>query len=97
MGCIWGDIITAGPGADWRVMRTFSSPSVISISPIPDSWTRSISFLSFLRSMSGPGPERAQRRLEGELVAYRSKTRDHALGEVGKIGVAAKSLARVDV
>ena len=42
-----------GPPGAWRLMRTFSSPSVISISPIPDSWTRSISFFSLRRSMGG--------------------------------------------
>ena len=35
--------------ADPQLMRTFSSPSVISSSAMPDSWTRSISFLSFLQ------------------------------------------------
>src|SRR5437764_6727745 len=33
---------------------TFSSPSVISSSAIPDSWTRSISFFSLRRSMEVP-------------------------------------------
>src|SRR5690554_4082312 len=38
-------------------MRTFSSPSVTSSSEMPDSWTRSISFLSLRKSMlvSGMG------------------------------------------
>src|SRR6478672_517245 len=63
MGCMCGEAIMIGCPATWRLMRTFSSPSVISISPIPDSWTRSMSFFSFLRSMflafrmfaNGPG------------------------------------------
>src|SRR5687768_18578291 len=39
-----------------RLIRTFSSPSVISSSAMPDSSTRSINFFSFLRSILGlPG------------------------------------------
>src|SRR5215468_6468477 len=57
MGCIWGAaMMTGADPAICRLIRTFSSPSVISISPIPDSWTRSISFFSFRRSMASGLP-----------------------------------------
>src|SRR5258706_8295173 len=48
-----GIVIMPGcPGIPTRLILTFSSPSVISSSAMPDSCTRSISFFSFLRSIS---------------------------------------------
>src|SRR5437867_6024741 len=54
-----GAILTAPP----LTIFTFSSPSVISSSAIPDSWTRSISFFSLRRSIasSPPGGDSALR------------------------------------
>ncbi|EFI22948.1 hypothetical protein HMPREF9016_01333 [Neisseria sp. oral taxon 014 str. F0314] len=43
-----------GCAAVARVMRTFSSPSVTSISAMPDSSTKSISFFSLRKSISFP-------------------------------------------
>src|SRR5665647_705008 len=107
MGDMAGAIIIGGP-ANWRVMRTLSSPSVISISPMPDSWTRSMSFFSFLRSMkpflarcAGHGggllANGAQGGLQRELVAQGAEAADHAGRDVREIRVLAERLAGVDV
>src|SRR5690242_2802887 len=97
-GCREGVAMMTGAEADiCRLIRTFSSPSVISISPIPDSWTRSISFFSFLRSMSGAAPEVAAGRFQGELVDHGPQARDHAGGDVGEIGVFPEGFPGVDV
>src|SRR2546423_9450400 len=97
-------MITAPPAA-CRLMRTFSSPSVISISPMPDSCTRSISFFSWRRSTSGlvPGAgdlgrlQAAACRLQRELVAQGAEARDHADRQVGEIGMAPERLAGMHV
>src|SRR3989442_233225 len=47
-----GAILTAPP----LTIFTFSSPSVISSSAMPDSWTRSISFFSLRRSIASSPP-----------------------------------------
>src|SRR5688572_1062791 len=99
--CIAGAAIIMGAGTIWRLMRTFSSPSVISISPMPDSWTRSISFFSLRRSNSAPSllavQHSAQGRFQRQLVSLRSQSADHAAGEVGEIGLLPEGFARVDV
>src|SRR5678816_2957286 len=105
MACMCGVAIIIGWAASWRLMRTFSSPSVISISPMPDSWTRSISFFSFLRSIPGLSllwagrrfGEGAQCRLQGGLVAHRPQAADHAGGDVREIRVLPEGLAGVHV
>ena len=101
MCCIAGAAIISGAGADCRLMRTFSSPSVISISPMPDSWTRSISFFSLRRSNSAPSllsvQHSAQGRFQRQLVPLRAQSADHAAGQVGEIGVLPEGFARVDV
>src|SRR5438045_4120115 len=93
IGCIAGAAMSMGVGADdCRLMRTFSSPSVISISPMPDSWTRSISFLSFRRSISAPFStclllHLAQRRFQGQFVDHGTQSGDDASGQVREIRV----------
>src|SRR6267378_4408849 len=83
-----------------RLIRTFSSPSVISSSAIPDSCTRSISFLSFLKSICGrplfPGCI-GQRALQRVLIALRPEPADHPDGLVAEIGMAPEGLACVHV
>src|SRR5260221_1184688 len=97
MGCIEGAAMITGPAA-WRLMRTFSSPSVISISPMPDSCTRSISFFSFLRSIVlGFLFDRLEGGLQCEVVHHRSQTGDHALGQVREVRVLPEGLTRMDV
>src|SRR5436305_401478 len=62
MGAVAGNAI--GIGANWaarplvgmRLMRSASSPSLISISAMPDSSSSSISFLIFRISMKGDAP-----------------------------------------
>src|SRR6185312_14110359 len=99
--CIAGAVMIMGvPPAGWRLMRTFSSPSVISISPMPDSWTRSISFFSFRRSMvasAGRGTERPDGGFEGELVSQGAEADDHARRQIGEIGVLPERLAGMHV
>src|SRR3989442_1132420 len=72
IGCMPGAaMMTGGPPGACRLMRTFSSPSVISISPMPDSCTRSISFFSLRRSMPlHLGADGPRGSLEGELVHH---------------------------
>src|SRR6185312_5915078 len=100
--CIAGAVMIMGvPPAGWRLMRTFSSPSVISISPMPDSWTRSISFFSLRRSMGVSAGRRGAQRpdggLEGELVAQRSQAHDDAGRQVREVRVMAEGFAGVHV
>src|SRR5258705_11119474 len=99
MGCIVGAAMSIWAGADdWRLIRTCSSPPVISISPMPDSWTRSISFLSFRRSISAPLFSTrlllhlAQRRLQRQLVDHRTQPGDDAGGQVREIRVVPERL-----
>src|SRR3972149_5823612 len=79
-------------GAPVRLIRTFSSPSVISSSAIPDASTRSISFFSLRRSMFGP-----QRILQRKFVALAAQAADHADCEIGKVRAVAEFLARKHV
>src|SRR5512145_1242940 len=97
--------ITMGAPGPMRLMRTFSSPSVISSSPMPDSCTRSISFLSFLRSigvlrgvaLALRGGQACQGGFQRQLVALRPQPRYHADRQVGEIRVLAEGLAGMDV
>src|SRR4030042_2980769 len=94
---IWGACIIIGAPAMLLAMRTFSSPSVISSSAIPQASTRSMSFFSFLRSMGGPVLEVVQRVFQRQFVPVRATAGHHADGEVGKIRVMAEGFARVNV
>src|SRR4051812_37499392 len=88
-----------------RVMRRASSPSLISISAMPDSSSSSMSFLILRISIDelletdvdavrsepgGGGPD-------GQLVAERPQAQDDAGGDVREIRAMAERLARVDV
>src|SRR5258706_11428165 len=103
IGCSMGEAMISGVGpATWRLMRTFSSHSVISISPIPDSWTRSISFFSFRRSIGVPRStrlmaHRPHRCLQRQLIHHGPETGDDAGGEIREVRVVPKRVARVDV
>src|SRR5258705_12204832 len=79
---------------------TFSSPSVISSSAMPDSCTRSISFFSFRRSMVFPlagrrsGGARCRSALAPHLLAgLRAGLRRSAQGEIKREVVAAAAEA----
>src|SRR5512139_1345092 len=96
MYCGCGAIIIGAP-AMLLAMRTFSSPSVISSSAMPEASTRSMSFFSFLRSMGSPVLEVTQRIFQRQFVAVRAQAGHHADGEVGKIRVVAEGFARVNV
>src|SRR5512141_664932 len=89
--------IIIGAPAMLLAMRTFSSPSVISSSAMPDASTRSMSFFSFLRSMGSPVLEVTQRIFQRQFVAVRAQARHHANGEVGEIRMMAEGFARVNV
>src|SRR5215472_5427787 len=107
--CVRGTAAAAG-GA-MRLIRTASSPSLISISAMPDSSRSSISFLIFRMSMPGIPPAivtaraarsgAARESLRGgthrQLVAEGSETGDDTDGDVGEIGMSAKWLARLRV
>src|SRR5690606_17358245 len=91
-----------------RLMRTASSPSLISISAMPDSSSSSISFFTLRISMrapeeggsSGRGEGRGEARgggTQGKFIAQRPETDDLADGDVREIRVAAECLARVHV
>src|SRR6185312_1756947 len=91
-----------------RLMRTASSPSLISISAMPDSSSSSISFLILRMSMREMPPKDRIRAvpLSGEplrggahrrLVAIGAETGDHADRDVGEVGMAAERLARLGV
>src|SRR5687768_4898968 len=86
----------AGPGltlsAPPLTILTFSSPSVISSSAMPDSCTRSMSFLSLRRSIELP-----QGMGEREVVAAAAQAADGADRQVGEIGTMAERLARLHV
>src|SRR5512139_2354092 len=96
MYCGCGAIIMGAP-AMLLAMRTFSSPSVISSSAMPEASTRSMSFFSFLRSMGSPVLQVAQRVFQRQFVTVRAQTRHHADGKVGKIRMVAERFARVNV
>src|ERR1700741_4292508 len=91
-----------------RLIRTASSPSLISISAMPDSSSSSISFLIFRMSMPGMPLKRfeetssgccelARSRTQRQLVAVGTETGDDADGDVREIGMFPKRLARVHV
>src|SRR5215469_11732417 len=94
-----------------RLILTASSPSLISISAMPDSSSSSISFLIFRMSMPGMPPSvvRYGPRRSGcvgeplecgpqrQLVAERPQARDDPDGNVREIRMPAKALAGVDV
>src|SRR5580704_6601506 len=95
-----------------RLMRSPSSPSLISISAMPDSSSNSISFLIFRMSMPGMPPKKAekwQRRTSGggreplrggahgRLVTVGTQTGDDPHCDVREIGMPAKRLAGVRV
>src|SRR5512139_177569 len=94
---ICGACIIIGAPAMLLAMRTFSSPSVISSSAMPEASTRSMSFFSFLRSMGGPVLEVTQGKFQRQFVTVRAQTGHDADGEIGKIRMVAEGFARVDV
>src|SRR4030066_215457 len=94
---IWGACIIIGAPIMLLAMRTFSSPSVIYSSAMPEASTRSMSFFSFLRSMGSPVLEVVQRVFQRQFVTVRAQTGHHADGEGGKIRVMAEGFARVNV
>src|SRR5256886_11722158 len=98
--------------AGMRLMRSASSPSLISISAMPDSSSNSISFLIFRMSMpgmpprnqkaknaqaSGGGGEPLRGGAHGRLVAERPQPGDDPHRDVRQIGMPAKRLAGVRV
>src|SRR6266446_1239211 len=105
-------------GAAWvaatgiRLMRSASSPSLISISAMPDSSSNSISFLIFRMSMPGMPPRKRKLRkgrtsgarceplrggAHGRLVTECTQAGDDPDGDVREIGMPAKRLAGVRV
>src|SRR5262249_38966752 len=95
-----------------RLIRTASSPSLISISAMPDSSSSSMSFLIFRMSMPGVPPEgseseqclrsgRASQPQRGgpyrRLIAESAQPADDAHSDVGDIGMAPEGLACVSV
>src|SRR4030042_823562 len=95
---IWGACaIIIGAPIMLLAMRTFSSPSVISSSEVPESSTRSMSFFSFLRSMGSPVLEVVQCVFQRKVVTVRAQTGHHADSEAGKIRMMAEGFARVYV
>src|SRR5512139_1112401 len=86
-----------GAPAMLLAIRTFSSPSVISSSAMPEASTRSMSFFSFLRSMGSPVLQVAQRVFQRQFVTVCAETGHHADGEVGKIRMVTERFARVNV
>src|SRR5690348_15493576 len=93
-----------------RLMRTASSPSLISISAMPDSSSSSISFLIFRMSMRGGLPRMSwiqresgrtrqplERGAHGELVAEGTEPQHAADRDIREIGMPAKGLAGVGV
>src|SRR5687768_5072718 len=91
-GIAWGII----PGIP-RLMRTFSSPSVISSSAMPDCWTRSICVFSLRRSIRSPLPGVLEREGERELVAFRSQPAHDPRRELAEIGLLPERFAGVNV
>src|SRR5688572_7666609 len=79
-----------------RLIRTFSSPSVISSSAIPDCWTRSIKVFSLRRSIALV-PLVGQRVRHGELVPFGAQAADDAHGQIAEVRALAVWLASVDV
>src|SRR3954470_11428382 len=86
-----------------RLIRTASSPSLISISAIPDSSSSSMSFFTFRMSNVGlpscenvlkPGLQPGGRGLDGELVSQGAQPHDAAHRDIGEIRVMPEFLAR---
>src|SRR5690606_2685319 len=107
--CCTGACIISGAGGLLTIL-TLPSPSVISSSEIPDSATRSIRVFSLRRSMDsaflrGSWPrgsrvgtsQRFDRCLQGQPVADRAESGDHAGGQVGQVRVMPESFAAMDV
>src|SRR5438270_10484070 len=97
-----GVMLTAPP----LTIFTFSSPSVISSSAMPDSCTRSISFFSLRRSIaSSPrGGDSAPRTcgglqcvVESKVIPAAAQAADGSDRQVGKVRAVPESLARVDI
>src|SRR5438105_5023260 len=97
-----GVTLTAPP----LTIFTFSSPSVISSSAMPDSCTRSISFFSLRRSIaSSPrGGDSAPRTcgglqcvVESKVIPAAAQAADGSDRQVGKVRAMPESLARVDI
>src|SRR6185503_20446439 len=103
-GCTW----VTTPPVGMRLMRTASSPSLISISAIPDSSSSSISFLTLRMSnlcafryqlLNGrdarplTGGYFCRCRLDRELVPQCTQADDAAHGDVREIGVVTKFFA----
>src|SRR5690348_6234024 len=96
-----------------RLMRTASSPSLISISAMPDSSSSSISFLILRMSMpetlsllkgstaiesGGSGAaELPDGSLHRQLVPVGAQAGDQAGGDIREVGVMAKWLATLQV
>src|SRR5918999_5730475 len=87
-------------------MRTDSSPSLISISAMPDSSSSSMSFLTLRISITSPlvlcpllagGREMVSGSAQRQLVADRAEPGDRAHGDVRKMGVMTEALACVHV
>src|SRR5256885_3492208 len=97
--------------AGMRRMRSASSPSLISISAMPDSSSNSMSFLIFRMSMPGmpPRSQKAETRssggggeplrggAHGRLVTERAQPGDDPDRDVREIGMPAKRVAGVRV
>src|SRR6185503_9473180 len=96
-----------------RLIRTASSPSLISISAMPDSSSSSISFLIFRMSMPGMPPKRcsiaiesgwlcaaaeaADSCLHGQLVPVGTQPGDQAGRDVREVRVMTERLAALQV
>src|SRR5690606_38222835 len=83
----------------WRLRRMDSSPSEISISDSCDSSSSSMSFFTLRMSM-GPSVlsvKACDGGVQRQQVSLRAEAADHALGDGGEIGMAAKRLPGVDV
>src|SRR4051812_23919715 len=109
--CIIGCRCVNMPLAGMRLMRTASSPSLISISAIPDSSSSSISFLTLriskmvssinfqtrwkARALTGGDPR--GRSLHRQLVTQRPQADDAAHGDVREIRVVSEFLPREGV
>src|SRR5690625_2249682 len=74
-------------------MRTVSSPSVISSSATPEASTSSISFLS-LRMSTGCSLKMSDGSVQRQVVTVGAEAGDGADGDIGKIGMGSKRLAR---
>src|SRR5688572_24651069 len=87
-----------------RLMRTASSPSLISISEMPDSSSSSISFFTLRMSIgvsrenscSAFGEARGD-GTQGEFITQRAQAHDLAHGDVGKIRVPAEGFPRMHI